>query len=461
MEYLPIQGINGEYGQEIVLGYMTQRSLEENGYTYNFGRNTWYKMVERVAVLLEAAGETWDSTYGTIEETFLYPSGEEDELTARRFNAVAYNIEKILGNKWRWAVDETVEKGYLGRPRVYGVTEVGVKKADIVYGWYLLELVRAVNMFINIIYHGGYECLEELSLETISDSNVKALLDSLDSAPLFSYAGIDTKLKAELCIPETAEFKSEIISKSDVFSDAKLTEMIRMNTEYIYEKSLAHSEIIIPHILLMYTRSQNKSNTIVKMLLPKVVQAYSQVLCRTHKQSDLKIFQSVNVGNIALNSSLANAEVRKKNPLHITSEGISRSIAYLDLKVVRPKEIVSKSTVHSLVSTILDEVLSKALGSKVKEYSKANIELLKRQSFDCISYGTVTTKISASLSFWIPETEKEWYEPAQVGTNLYIRNAYPQWQEGSNVHLDGGIYYEPEQMGTNVYIRSAENLKGV
>lgn len=67
------------------------------------------------------------------------------------------------------------------------------------------------------------------------------------------------------------------------------------------------------------------------------------------------------------------------------------------------------------------------------------------------------TSIVCELEF--ESTKETWYDPVQNGNRLYIRSAYPQWQEGTNVHLDsGGVFYEPEQTGANVYIRSADSL---
>ncbi|MBO5070812.1 MAG: hypothetical protein J6C37_10710 [Roseburia sp.] len=41
--------------------------------------------------------------------------------------------------------------------------------------------------------------------------------------------------------------------------------------------------------------------------------------------------------------------------------------------------------------------------------------------------------------------KEEWYDPVQTGSDLYIRSAYPQWQEDSNVHLDSsGVFYDTE-----------------
>ena len=54
-----------------------------------------------------------------------------------------------------------------------------------------------------------------------------------------------------------------------------------------------------------------------------------------------------------------------------------------------------------------------------------------------------------------------WKDPVQNGGDVYIRNVYPQWQEGSNVHVDSsGEFYEPVQTDGNVYIRSNESMKG-
>lgn len=68
----------------------------------------------------------------------------------------------------------------------------------------------------------------------------------------------------------------------------------------------------------------------------------------------------------------------------------------------------------------------------------------------------------AAVSLTAEESGDTWYDPIQTGTEVYIRSAYPQWQEGTEVRLDsGGVFYEAEQTGTEVYIRSIDSMKEV
>ena len=107
----------------------------------------------------------------------------------------------------------------------------------------------------------------------------------------------------------------------------------------------------------------------------------------------------------------------------------------------------------------LVKLLPASLVSEAKSGTTVDVELLRREAANMAAHVTSRTNVYAALSFYEPESEETWWDPVQTGTNVYIRNAYPQWQEGTNVHLDsGGVFYEPEQSGTNVYIRSADSL---
>ena len=102
--------------------------------TKEFSRFVWNDLVDKLYGAMTEAGFTWDSTYGSVDATKI--NVVYGELTAKRFNALTCNIEKLINTNWKWSFDKSL-KGYLGRARVYGVTETG-KNADFVYGWYII-----------------------------------------------------------------------------------------------------------------------------------------------------------------------------------------------------------------------------------------------------------------------------------------------------------------------------------
>lgn len=104
----------------------------------------------------------WIEDFATYEDTLIgYDSDGNfvnrepyNRLTARKFNSVIRNIDgNLLGTRnWKWEYDEDRE-GYVGRRYFIGVQDIesgSSDNADYVYGWYILELARVLNVGVDV-----------------------------------------------------------------------------------------------------------------------------------------------------------------------------------------------------------------------------------------------------------------------------------------------------------------------
>ena len=153
------------------------------GKTIDFSYVVWNDIIDKIAGAMDEAGIIWDSSYATLSQTKVQSL---DDLTAARFNSVACNIDNLINTYWKWEHDKTLV-GYLGRARVKGISDVG-KNADITYGWYIIELVRILNLFIRILKDEAD--FGELAHEYNIEVPYTAPLLSRKSAP-FEYQKID------------------------------------------------------------------------------------------------------------------------------------------------------------------------------------------------------------------------------------------------------------------------------
>ena len=152
----------------------------------------------------------------------------------------------------------------------------------------------------------------------------------------------------------------------------------------------------------------------------------------------LNIVQGVFTESSKKVQSYSDAEILKGIPVQTESCSEERSSESSELKKMTGEPITYAGTFGEIIAAELAGNHASALGSKYRAYSKT-VCMLELES-----------------------TKETWYDPVQNGTDLYVRNAYPQWKEDTNVHIDsGGVFYEAEQTGINVYIRSAESMKGV
>lgn len=175
---------NGEASLE-----QTQESfnaLYNKDMCYKFSYLVWNDLVDKLNDALTQAGLTWKTTYGTVSSTKL--TDKLTDFTARRFNSVAYNIDHLINTTWKWEYDKTLS-GYLGRMRMKGYRDTkNINTADDVYGWYIIELVRILNLFIRILKDEAD--FGELAHEYNIEVPYTAPLLSRKSAP-FEYQKID------------------------------------------------------------------------------------------------------------------------------------------------------------------------------------------------------------------------------------------------------------------------------
>lgn len=113
--------------------------------TTNFSYKVWNDLISKINAVNSALGRSWKTEYETYQKT--RATGTYDTLTAEKFNSARYNTNYP---SWRWAYDTEFE-GFTGRTDMKGVSLYGETAADTVFGAYILELVKSLNIVIGII----------------------------------------------------------------------------------------------------------------------------------------------------------------------------------------------------------------------------------------------------------------------------------------------------------------------
>lgn len=161
-------------------------ALVPGGLTEYFEKDCWNAIVSKLSDALETAGASWDADYTTVSETLM--SAPYDGLSAEMFNSVRYNIHKLIPLAWAWAKLPSF-RGYVGREDFKGVAGVGEKAADDVYPEYFKELVRRLNLFIEILRETadlGYVSPRTQSLITDYDARGYARLAAVLSLGVYA-----------------------------------------------------------------------------------------------------------------------------------------------------------------------------------------------------------------------------------------------------------------------------------
>lgn len=122
-------------------------AVERQGLCRDFSRYVWNDIVHLLDLTLKNAGFEWDSKYGTASDCLI--AEMYGELTAKAFNAVVCNTNKLGIFRWNWERTNNLP-GFLGRTYMKGYAECG-KSADLLYGWYITELTQKLNHLIEVL----------------------------------------------------------------------------------------------------------------------------------------------------------------------------------------------------------------------------------------------------------------------------------------------------------------------
>lgn len=135
--------------------------------TKYFAKEAWNAIIDGLSEALSDAGLSWDNKYTTAEGAKITEA--YGKLTAKKFNSVRHNIDRPapLGWKWAWKTDF---RGYVGREDFKGRQEVG-EACDLVYPEYIIELVRKLNLLLEIMR--GTALIAEGEASQLSDAMVQ------------------------------------------------------------------------------------------------------------------------------------------------------------------------------------------------------------------------------------------------------------------------------------------------
>lgn len=167
-----------------------------------FAKSVWNEMVDCLNGALEEVGLSWNDTIASLSATkfnvwFIFDLIPQT-FTARMFNSVRYNMEKLFGQTFIWEYDKDYE-GYVGRSNYRGVNDAS--EPDTLYGSAILELARKINVVIEV-----------LKDEALTVNGIGTLKGEFKST-------------VELATPEIKELKAPLL-KSEFTMDGTVSEAV-------------------------------------------------------------------------------------------------------------------------------------------------------------------------------------------------------------------------------------------
>lgn len=459
---------NGEASLE-----QTQESfntLYNKDMCYKFSYLVWNDLVDKLNDALTQAGLTWKTTYGTVSSTKL--TDKLTDFTARRFNSVAYNIDHLINNSWKWAVVPDIN-GFLGRTRVKGYRDVGVS-ADIVYGWYLIELARVVNLFIDILKNEAdfAELIHEESIETsLNDGIIGGDAERLEYAE-----SIETSLDGGIRAGDSLPLDSESISSSSESAEMVANDGAILEADNV-SKTIESTNIISADGGLIKTAINSLTEQIAKLNV-----FVAEVMKSTNNKQETTLDGGIIVRDEGsfehddITSSVVSSEMNTGDAERTEAEGIGASSISAEMITIIPSYLESDAISETNTSFEMISITPYlAIGKEISE-SNVSSDVRTHDSLlvdtDSIGKSTHASNIIGSVGELIKSAlistfnvfaklsfdsgaVSDWVE--QVGSNLYIRQAHKFINEENNGYFDRTVdvtfWVDPIKEGSDLYIR--------
>lgn len=183
-------------------------ALVQGGPTKYFAIAAWNAIVDGLANAITAAGQEWDTTYTTAAGAKITAANRK--LYAQKFNSVRLNIDRQMHLDWPWAVNPET-RGYVGREDFQGRQDVG-KACDLVYPEYILELVRKLNLLLEIMRGTGPIC--NVDVPQPSGTQISADAKSGVGARVDCKHNASTMLSAPALSRQAAHVEAAVASSS-------------------------------------------------------------------------------------------------------------------------------------------------------------------------------------------------------------------------------------------------------
>lgn len=357
--------------------------------TRYFAKEAWNAIVDDLNDALSAAGLSWDNEYTTAagaKITVAY-----GKLTAKKFNSVRHNIHVAAPLRWAWAWDERF-RGYVGRENFLGREDVG-KKCDKVYPEYIIELVRRLNLLIELMRgtapdaagDAPYLATLHINREVVAGTAARIQTDHLSTVDQ------EIQLRLKTGNPTVAEHKSSVQTLLDGAVTGTLPFRLSKKT-YSY---LSASGRTITSMVIKPEGVTSPSLVLAEMEHNKCIDTEGSVATETRINQDVDLLPSVDLDDTTLTFSTSTVEVAQSDPMPCEAE----------------TTVQSSSDVTSITKRRL------LLGARGILGTQRSMVLNKPQSRVLEAAKHVATKRVAYL-------DTAWYPPVWVDGGLWIRQSH-------------------------------------
>lgn len=344
-------------------------AIVNQGLCSDFSRLVWNDLVDATADAINAAGLTWDSTYGSVANCKINES--LGMLTASAFNAVARNIHNFGFVSWKWARGSS-SPGYVGRNEFRGYSTYK-EKSDFLYGWHIIELAVKLNRMLQVI-KGEAELSEfERIMQATSYQNTRV---AAVPTAAFEFANtVDSIVSASVALIRILE-QSAYVGGYSYHNGILLTRHPEILKTEMKSVSLTNAETdkIRTQALQYAGQAQSKTNSVLtdlvfvgylRHVVPSMTRTQASIEIsnigdlNTVQQATSKLFTQIVAWAVWLmetqvhGSSYASPDLKKIESLRVETAVHSSSYSLPMLALLERVPIIGSSVAKSVQSSSL------------------------------------------------------------------------------------------------------------
>ena len=375
--------------------------------TKQFQIAAWNAIVDGLANAITAAGQTWDTTYTTAAGAKITVS--DPKLYAAKFNSVRLNIDRQMHLDWPWAV-RTDSRGYVGREDFQGRQDVG-KACDKVYPEYILELVRKLNLLLEIMRGTGpirYADTAQL---------IRALIDADAKSGIGARVDCRHNASTDILTSGARSGKSVRMAAASVPQTTRRTDV---QPKAAIPVSCSH---VIPSLLSASGRSRVAAPVELKMADMRSMAAADAMAIEKKRIAHISALRNTGIASVmdaktgesvtfAIDCMTAqpylDAEIRHAFPLRTAAARVSGSAARAETQKGLPRHVSANLTGNSAASAVL------------AKQKPARIECAGR---------SVATAICSAV-------DTGWLTPKWINGGLWIRQVHDDPVQRENGELE-------------------------
>ena len=367
----------------------SREALVQGTPTKYFAKEAWNAIVDGVNNALTTAGLNWDNRYTSVEGAKI--TAAYGKLTANMINSVRHNIDWPAPLGWGWAKREDF-RGYIGREDFRGLSGHG-KACDKVYPEYILELVRKMNLLLELMR--GTALINEIQTDMNLLVQTECQLCAGISAHVDTSCNASTRIAAEVRTGVGSEIESQTVVHTAVTAEASVGKVGAMDSQVLIPVMVSAEGTGKPSVAMDPRNQKIFSVVDAEIDALRFLQLSGSIKVKTSLGADMAASMAHPIETSVFTTAQIEAEAAQSASIHLEAEAKTGSRVEVEVGK-RP---------------------AAPLSANVRTACQADIAVTVKKTGSIVVLATAATMTCCRI-------DSAWYPPKWIDGGLWIRQVH-------------------------------------